>query len=276
MFVFTAIIQVSGIRTESEAIFPEDVFPAVSCNPFFLKNVLISNLSRATQSNAPFFQHRQLLMGHEHVNFEFVCIATRDNQPSWKNDGSITNLNSTNFIRLYKVRHPAHTDNNGRSLSMIDKYSMGECSAISLMSREYCLCEFNFGKHIGTFTIYQITSSIGGSISGQFGGIQRLIHNAQLPYKENNLNECCNEHHARERSLPAGIEGKDLIKRRFFIALSAVFFGFLGSLSGGWYAFYNKRVVLGAALIFLGVLLGCSGLFLFWLSRYPSTWGWTL
>jgi hypothetical protein len=93
-----------------------------------------------------------------------------------------------------------------------------------------------------------------------------------LPPKEETLNDRYDGQQGSEENLLSGVEVRDLIKRRFSISLSAVFFGLLCSFCGG-YAFYNKRFILSAALILLG-LAGLGGLLLFWLVRSPSTWGW--
>jgi hypothetical protein len=65
------------------------------------------------------------------------------------------------------------------------------------------------------------------------------------------------------------------IGRRFFIALLCGFLGLI--LSGfGWNYFYDERRILGAALVILGFFVLSGGFLLYWLTGFPSTWGWRL
>jgi len=90
----------------------------------------------------------------------------------------------------------------------------------------------------------------------------------------NTLLKAPNDYHDKsKKSLPTGIAGQAVLKRRFYIALFSVFFGLLGSLFG-WNALYDKRHFLGAALILGGLLLAGAGILLFWLGAFSTTWGW--
>ena len=99
------------------------------------------------------------------------------------------------------------------------------------------------------------------------------MNQSQLPYKETELKAPNDYHDKSKKSLPTGIAGQAVLKRRFYIALFSVFFGLLGSLFG-WNALYDKRHFLGAALILGGLLLAGAGILLFWLGAFSTTWGW--
>lgn len=143
---------------------------------------------------------------------------------------------------------------------------------INLCSEDVCdriwrdpisvLNEFNIGK----LWDWRFNSDHSSRLRGE---VPQLIN------QHSDLRTNCGEQKEREKSDKAGISSQPPFGRRFFIAALCLLVGFGICLLGGEY-FYRERRLIGAALFGCGWLLAALGLGLFWLTQFPSTWGWLL
>ena len=107
------------------------------------------------------------------------------------------------------------------------------------------------------------------------GSIDALTQFPSLVAEDEKLPDEHNQLRRTDDDQPS-IEAFDrIIIRRFLFAVLS-FSGAFGIGLWGWQCSYNKRRSLGASLIGCGMLLGCIGLGLLWLTGFTSTWGWIL
>jgi len=114
-----------------------------------------------------------------------------------------------------------------------------------------------------------------GSFSRRRGIFDPLFHQPKLNKEQSGLNRSCGKNQPSESSENDSPNLQSVLVRRFFIAMFIGLCGLGICLLGGNYL-YNKRTIIGAAILLSGGLLGASGLLLCALSIYPSTWSWWL
>ena len=170
----------------------------------------------------------------------------------------------------------------GRSLTKIFEHQIG--------SRSESSGNINYLNHMNRYISPQLPLSsvlhcidgtlgcIGGFI-GRIGSMfsigEAVAYEPQLPHEQKNLNTSNNYQAEGKQSQQSSINRQPPFGRRFCIALVSIFFGLIWSLFGG-NALYDKRHLLGAALILEGWFLAGGGILLYWLTFCPSTWGWFL
>ncbi|HXC34173.1 MAG TPA: hypothetical protein VNZ56_16975 [Verrucomicrobiae bacterium] len=128
-------------------------------------------------------------------------------------------------------------------------------------------------------SLFRLSDGLTNQLVSLFPGsphlINRLPQFAGLIPKDAKLEDSDSGQNKRSDNEPKSEFYNAPIARRFFVAVSGLLGGFFISLRG-WELFDKKRIILGSALIALGLLLGVAGMGLLVLTGYPSTWRWIL
>ncbi len=128
--------------------------------------------------------------------------------------------------------------------------------------------DFDPAENIGSFRSLESFSANISGISGFLGSLKPFV---QVNSLKNQSPELKNSYESKDTS----ISYEPPILRRFLLVLFSLLFG----LSLGFWGVYcldNKRRLFGSALIGFGWLLFISGLYLWWVTPYSSTWDWLL